>query len=54
MICVCNMDDAMLDLPIPSPKVLADRNYEANPDHIPPLDTKVEIIFDVVPDKNDK
>ena len=54
VICVCNMDDAMLDLPIPSPKALADRNYEANPDRIPPLETKVEIIFDVVPDKSDK
>ena len=54
VICVCNMDDAMLDLPIPSPKALADRNYEANTDRIPPLDTKVEIIFEVVPDKTDK
>ncbi len=54
VICVCNMDDAMLDLPIPSPKALADRNYEANPDRIPPLDTKVDVIFDVVGDKNDK
>ena len=54
VICVCNMDDAMLDLPIPSPKALADRNYEANTDRIPPLDTKVDVIFDVVRDKNDK
>ncbi len=54
VICLCNMDDAMLDLPIPSPKALADRNYEANSDRVPPLDTKVEVIFDVVPDKSDK
>ena len=51
VICVCNMDDAMLDLPIPSPKALADRNYEANTDRIPPVDTKVDVIFEVVPDK---
>ncbi len=54
VICVCNMDDAMLDLPIPSPKALADRNYEANTERIPPLDAKVDVIFDVVRDKNDK
>jgi hypothetical protein len=54
VICLCNMDDAMLDLPIPSPKALADRNYEANVDRIPPLETKVDVIFEVVPDKSDK
>ena len=54
VICLCNMDTAMLDLPIPSPKALADRNYEANADRIPPLDTKVDVIFDVVREKKDK
>jgi hypothetical protein len=54
VVCVCNMDDAMLDLPVPSPKALAERNYEANTDRIPPLDTKVDVIFDVVRDGKDK
>ena len=54
VICVCNMDDAMLDLPIPSPNAWPTAIYEANTDRIPPLDTKVDVIFDVVRDKNDK
>ena len=54
LICVCNMDDAMLDLPIPSPHALADRAYQANTERIPPLDTPVDVIFDVVRDKTDK
>ncbi len=54
VICLCNMDTAMLDLPVASPTALADRNYEANTERIPPLDTKVEVIFEVVRDKKDK
>jgi hypothetical protein len=54
VICLCNMDTAMLDLPIASPKALADRNYEANTDRIPPLDAKVDVIFDIVRDKKEK
>ena len=45
VICLCNMDTAMLDLPIASPKALAERAWEANPDRIPPLNTKVDVIF---------
>jgi hypothetical protein len=54
LVCVCNMDDAMLDLPIPSPHALAERAYQANTDRIPPVDTAVDVIFDVVRDKKDK
>ncbi len=31
----------------------ADRNYEANTEQIPPLDTKVDVIFEVIRDKKD-
>ena len=44
----------MLDLPVASPTALADRNYEANTERIPPLDTKVDVIFEVIRDKKDK
>jgi hypothetical protein len=54
VICLCNMDTAMLDLPVASPTALADRNYEANTERIPPLETKVDVIFEVVRDKKDK
>ena len=51
VICVCNMDTAMLDLPVASPTALADRVFEANTEAIPPLDTKVDVIFEVLRDK---
>jgi hypothetical protein len=54
VICLCNMDTAMLDLPVASPTALADRAYEANTERIPPLDTKVDVIFEVLRDKKDK
>jgi len=54
LVCVCNMDDAMLDLPIPSPHALAERAYQGNTDRIPPADTAVDVIFDVVKDKTEK
>jgi hypothetical protein len=50
-ICVCNMESAMLDLPVRSPKSLDMRVYDAFTERIPPKDTKVEIIFEVVPEK---
>ena len=53
VICLCNMDTAMLDIPIASPKALDARAWEANTERIPPLDTKVDVIFDVVRDKKD-
>ena len=54
VVCLCNMDDAMLDLPVASPKALDAREWEANTDRIPPPDTKVDVIFDIVPEKKDK
>jgi hypothetical protein len=54
LVCVCNMDTAMLDLPIASTKRLADRAYEANSDRIPPAGTKVDVIFEPVREKKDK
>ena len=54
VICVCNMDTAMLDLPVASPTALADRVFEANTERIPPLGTKVDVIFEVIHDKKDK
>jgi hypothetical protein len=52
--CVCNMETAMLDLPVASPKGLDDRVYDANTDKIPPVGTEVEIILEVIPEKKDK
>jgi hypothetical protein len=51
VVCVCNMDTAMLDLPIPSPKRLEDRVFHAETARIPALGTKVEVIFEPVPEK---
>jgi hypothetical protein len=54
IVCVCNMETAMLDLPVESPKALDDRVYDANTDKIPPVGTEVEIILEVIPEKKDK
>jgi hypothetical protein len=51
VICVCNMDSAMLDLPVPSPKRLEDRVWEAHTDRIPAIGTNVEVVFEPVPEK---
>jgi hypothetical protein len=51
VICVCNMESAMLDLPVRSPRAIDHRVYEAFTSRIPPKDTKVEVILEVVPDK---
>lgn len=51
VICVCNMESAMLDLPVRSPKTLQERTFEAATDRIPPLDTKVTIILEPLPGK---
>jgi hypothetical protein len=52
LVCVCNMDDAMLDLPVASTKKLADRAYEANTDRIPPAGSKVDVVFEPVREKD--
>jgi hypothetical protein len=51
IVCVCNMESAMLDLPIKSPKRFDDRMYEAHTERIPPLETKVMVIFEPVKEK---
>jgi hypothetical protein len=51
VICVCNMESAMLDLPIRSPKSPENRIYNALTSSIPPKDTKVELILEVGPAK---
>ncbi|NBO92259.1 MAG: hypothetical protein EBV06_08095 [Planctomycetia bacterium] len=51
VVCVCNMDSAMLDLPIESPKKFDIRTYEAATVAIPPIGTKVAVIFEVVEEK---
>jgi hypothetical protein len=50
VICISNFEDAMLDLPIPSPKDDADRAFEANTDKIPDLETKVVVILEPILD----
>ncbi len=47
VICLCNMETAMLDLPIRSPKAPENRIYNALTASIPPKDTKVEVILEV-------
>jgi hypothetical protein len=54
VICLCNMESAMLDLPIRSPKKLEDRTYQAITDKIPERDSPVDVILEVVPEKKDK
>ncbi|MCS6851791.1 MAG: YdjY domain-containing protein [Gemmataceae bacterium] len=48
VICVINRDNAVLDLPIYSPKALDDRIFEAHTDRIPPLKTKVVVILEPI------
>jgi hypothetical protein len=51
LVCVCNMDTAMLDLPVRSPKKFDERVFDAHTDRIPPVGTTVEVIFEPVPAK---
>jgi hypothetical protein len=46
IICVCNFESAMLDLPISSSKGDEDHSYEAWTERIPPEGTKVVIVFE--------
>jgi hypothetical protein len=48
IICVSNFSDAMLDLPINSPKDNSELAFDAFTDHIPPLGTKVMVILEPV------
>lgn len=51
LICVSNFPEAMLDLPINSPKDNEDLAFEAWIERIPPLETKVTLILEPVPAK---
>ncbi len=51
LICLCNMETAMMDLPVKSPKKFDSRTYEAFTDRIPAKDTPVDVILEVVPAK---
>jgi hypothetical protein len=51
VICTCNMESAVLDLPVRSPKKFDSRIYEAHTDRIPDTDTRVEVIFEPLPEK---
>lgn len=51
VICVINRDNALLDLPIYSPKALDDRIFEAHTERIPPLNTKVVVILEPMAEK---
>jgi hypothetical protein len=54
VITVSNFEGAMLDLPIASSKDNDELQFEANTDRIPPLDTKVTVILEPVPDAKKK
>jgi hypothetical protein len=51
VVCLCNMDSAMLDIAVASPKALEDRIYDANTDKVPEVGTAVEVLFEVIPAK---
>ncbi len=54
VICVSNFMDAMLDLPINSPKENSELAFEAWTERIPPLNTKVTVILEPVIEKEKK
>ncbi|MBL8795604.1 MAG: hypothetical protein JNM56_16990 [Planctomycetia bacterium] len=52
LICICNMPEAMLDLPIKNPNSEPDtRIFEAWTERIPPMGTRVDVILEPVLDK---
>lgn len=48
LVCVCNMESAMLDLPFRSPSNPDDRFFHALTERIPPEKTPVDVIFEPV------
>jgi hypothetical protein len=50
VICTCNMESAILDLPVRSPKKFDARLFEAHTDRIPETGTMVEVIFEPLPE----
>jgi len=51
LICVSNFESALLDLPIMSSKANSELVWECNTDKIPPLETKVLVIFEPTGEK---
>jgi hypothetical protein len=51
LICLVNIETALLDLPVASPKKFDSRIYEAYTARIPPKGTAVDVILEPVPDK---
>src|SRR5205823_6437177 len=51
VVCVSNFEEALLDLPIKSSKANSELAFEANTERIPPVGTKVTVIFEPVPEK---
>jgi len=51
VVCVSNFESALLDLPIKSSKANSELVFEANTERIPPVGTKVTVIFEPVPEK---
>jgi hypothetical protein len=55
VICVCNMPSAMLDITVLNPNSEPEsRVFQAFTERIPPLGTRVDIILEPVPGKEDK
>jgi hypothetical protein len=51
LVCVSNFESALLDLPIKSSKANSELAFEANSDKIPPVGTRVTVIFEPVAKK---
>lgn len=52
VICICNFESALLDVPVQSSKADADRGFEAWTDRIPPVGTKVVVALEpMLPEK---
>jgi hypothetical protein len=51
LVCVSNFETALLDLPIKSSKANSELSFEANTERIPPVGTKVSVIFEPIPEK---
>src|SRR5262245_2336776 len=51
VVCVSNFESALLDLPIKSSSANAALIFEADTERIPPVGTKVTVIFEPVPEK---
>jgi hypothetical protein len=50
VICVSNFDTAMMDLPIESSQKNSELEFEAWTERIPPLDAKVAVVLEPVPE----